>query len=220
MVSLPSIDIPTAIAAAILTLVGGYIKERFQRWRRNVASQRQSHIDWYREIIRIVRETQMSILSSQAARAGYEGTVPSSEKEALDLLKHSLAEQGLEIEELDDEEVLDMIEKEDVEEVIKQEVEENMSDFKEKIEQEIKSELRSHHDELRAHMASCPFEFGDSFFEEVEQLLSLTYTNALFPGLSDEDARQIQHCGDRVKEICESKIEELESSRTRLSKVL
>jgi L-fucose isomerase-like protein len=220
MVNLPSIDVPTAIAAVILTLIGGYIKERFQRWRRNIASERQSQIDWYREVIRIVRETQMSILSAQAARAGYEGTVPSSEREAIELLKYSLTEQGLDVEELDDEEILDIIEEEDVEEAVKQVVEENMSDFKEKIDKEIKNELRSHHDELKAHMASCPFDFGDSFFEEVEQFLSLTYTNSLFPGLSDEDAEQIQQNGDQVKATCESEIEKLELFFTRLKKAL
>lgn len=47
MVETPSLDIPTAIAAVLVSLLGNYGKERFHRLRHNIAAEHQSQIDWY-----------------------------------------------------------------------------------------------------------------------------------------------------------------------------
>jgi hypothetical protein len=56
MVSVPTIDVPTAIVAAGLAIAGNWLKDEFFRWRQKMESDKKEKIEWYEETIHICEQ--------------------------------------------------------------------------------------------------------------------------------------------------------------------
>lgn len=53
MITLPTIDVPTAFVAVVATVVGNWLKDEYFRWRQKIESSKSEKIRWYKETIQI-----------------------------------------------------------------------------------------------------------------------------------------------------------------------
>lgn len=60
MVDLPSIDLPTAIAATILAVGGNWAKDELLRYRDKIREKKDKKIEWYKQAITLCEEVKFS----------------------------------------------------------------------------------------------------------------------------------------------------------------
>ncbi|WP_153952820.1 hypothetical protein [Halosegnis longus] len=107
MVSFPVIDIPTAIAAVILSVVATFGKEELQRIHRERREEQEEIKAWLGEVVTLAREIQIAAMSHEAMQERFNEQAPPPEEfdnliemgeslnldqELLDAVEHALAE--------------------------------------------------------------------------------------------------------------------------------
>lgn len=80
MVTLPVIDVPTALVAVILSVLANFVKEEIQRIQRQQRKEQQGIKTWLSEIVTLSREIQIAAMSHQANLEFFNEEAPPPDK--------------------------------------------------------------------------------------------------------------------------------------------
>ena len=208
MVSVPTIDVPTAIVAAGLAIAGNWLKDEFFRWRQKMESDKKEKIEWYEETIHICEQinTTYSILEKLdliRSDAYQESLVDDAEQIVHDFWEETDSPLTRVVGEDPPEEMVD--------DVIRQ-VESQFEDgVVSHMLERIKDDVENHFIDVRNHFASRPREISEDQFE-IDSLITSLFLVRIktelgpYNKLSDESIAEdieliIQTCKQQIDEL-------------------
>lgn len=180
MVNIPSIDVPTAIIAVVLSVGVTWVKEEIQKKRNKKLKKRKQTVQWYQEILTLTREIQITTMATFGQLEGYE-SIYSEDFDTVSGLKESgIDEELLEVILLTIEFSEDDEFERGIRHILQHFRDEQFNEYKNTLVSNFQSELSDYSNQLRKQYAHHPHMTYERYvFESEDELPSDSFANAL-----------------------------------------